>query len=305
MIKDLEKKMSELGYLIKVIPAEHLEDLKSDIEFSYQGGNIDENLYTWLKDYYKFECPQSTAPVESLVIVASKTPLVKVKFAYKGKEHTFVIPPTYLDFISEPEIIKNHLDNITDHKNHFIQANNLPNKLIANRSGLCLYGRNNLCYIKGLGSYLLITAFYSDIPVEEDSWGSFKQMEACENCGLCVLNCPTGALKIDRFAVRAESCLTYYNEMWGKDQFPEWIPSSAHNALVGCLRCQTVCPQNRQLLTTDEKVLSFSEQEVEDILGSRPLNEVPELYSKLESINMSIHYNYLSRNLQALLSKRD
>jgi hypothetical protein len=55
--------------------------------------------------------------------------------------------------------------------------------------------------------------------------------------------CPTAAIKPDQFLLHAEYCLTFHNEKRG--EFPEWIGTPAHHCLVGCMRCQIICPENK------------------------------------------------------------
>ena len=301
----LEQRMSDLGYRLKMVSIKHLKDMKLQIEENHNSGLIDENLYQWLIGYYQFDLPISEVLFSSIIIVASKSPLVQTIFQWRGGGNSFVIPPTYLDFLSEPICIKTHLEDATQGLNyHFMEAKHLPNKLIAVRSGLGKYGKNNLCYVPGMGSYVLLTTYYSDIPASENQWEPIRQMTICSNCNACVKNCPSAALSKNRFAIHAENCLTYHNEFWGKAEFPEWIPPNAHNCLIGCLKCQMACPENNTFLSMYEDIKVFNEEETEAVLGKKALNELPaELVLKLENSNLLIHYNYLSRNLQALLNK--
>lgn len=300
--------MVESGYRMRMVKISHLDDLKKDIEANFNLGNVDENLHEWLKGFYQFyrTSPERTLPersFSSILIIASKSPLVQAVFQWQGKRHTFMMPPTYLDFISEPARIKECLENTAEGKGYsFVIANNLPNKLLAVRSGLGRYGRNNLCYIPGMGSYVLLTAFFTDMPALEDPWEPLEQMPACSVCMECVNKCPSLALTEERFAVHAERCLTYHNEFWGKPEFPEWIAPNIHNCLVGCLKCQVICPENKKLLVMHNNSIVFDEEETDAILGKVLFDELPEgLAVKLKAINLHVHYDYLARNLKALL----
>ena len=301
----LEQSMSDQGYRIKMVSIKHLRDMKLQIEENHNSGLIDENLYQWLVGYYQFDLPISEVLFSSIIIVASRSPQVRTIFQWRGREYSLVIPPTYLDFLSEPICIKTHLEDAIQGLNyHFMEANHLPNKLISVRSGLGMYGKNNLCYVPGMGSYILLTAYYSDIPASVDQWEPIRQMTTCSNCNACVKNCPSAALSKNRFAIKAENCLTYHNEFWGKAEFPEWISPDMHNCLVGCLNCQTVCPENNTFLSTYDDMELFTELETGAILEKKALNELSaELVLKLANCNLLTHYNYLSRNLQALLNK--
>ncbi len=299
----LEQLLGESGYRMKLVGINRLEDLRRDIEENFDRGNVDANLQEWLKRHYKLNLASLERPFSSILILASKSPLVRAVFEWRGKTHTFVMPPTYLDFISEPEKIRRILERACGENHLFEETDNLPKKLLAVRSGLGRYGRNNLCYVPGLGSYVLLTAFLTDLPAQEDSWGPARQLEACGSCRECVDRCPCTALPDDRFAVHAETCVTYHNEFWGKPEFPQWLSPDAHNCLVGCLRCQVSCPENKGLLQTYGSTISFEEEETEAILGKVSFDELPEgTADKLKEINLHVHYDYLDRNLKALLN---
>ena len=114
-------------------------------------------------------------------------------------------------------------------------------KQLAVRSGLAAYGRNNITYIDGFGSFHQLQAFYTDQPLEVH-WGKLQMYRLCKGCRICLDDCPTGAIRSSDFVIDPARCITLFNEY--PDPLPAWIPASAHNALVGCLRCQLTCPGN-------------------------------------------------------------
>ncbi len=110
----------------------------------------------------------------------------------------------------------------------------LPLKLLAVQSGLGRYGRNNVCYVPGMGSFFQLAAYYSNMQARTDFWQEPKAMPICENCHACHLNCPTRAISNDRFLLNAEKCLVFHNEKRGNIPFADWIDPSWHNCLIGC-----------------------------------------------------------------------
>jgi epoxyqueuosine reductase len=128
-------------------------------------------------------------------------------------------------------------------------------------------------------------------------------MPACRNCHRCVEACPTGSLRSDRFLVEASRCLTYFNEREGA--FPGWVETDWHNAVFGCMRCQEVCPANRNLIERSGlSPLAFNESEAAAILQKTPLTELgPATRTKLHELCMDDDYQLLARNLGALVSR--
>ena len=304
MIRELLKqRMQQYGYHASIVKLGRINELRTEFEELHSKGNVDESLYQWLNGFYKFTPPDTDYDITSIIIIASSSPQARVFFTWKGNSIPIVMPPTYLDFISKPKVIEKHLQEsfCTMHA-HFLMAGNLPYKILAARSGLGAYGRNNLVYVPDFGSFVLLSAFYSDLPVDEDDWGEIQLMEYCRKCSVCMRNCPTGAITKNRFTIEAEKCVTYYNELWGKDEFPDWIKPSAHNCIVGCMRCQNVCPRNREYIHHFMDIESFSEEETTFILEKKEMSNLPEPFiRKLEKANLKMHYNYLSRNLKVLL----
>jgi epoxyqueuosine reductase len=180
----------------------------------------------------------------------------------------------------------------------------VPKKLLAVCGGVAAYGKNNITYVDGMGSFHRLVAFYSNLPCEQDEWREPRLMERCERCLGCARSCPTGAIEPERFLLRAERCITFWNEKPGQVAFPEWVEASWHNCLVGCMRCQRGCPENREVLDFYEEGVEFSEEETGLLLERVPLAELPVvLVEKLEHWDLFELLDILPRNLEVLLRR--
>lgn len=166
------------------------------------------------------------------------------------------------------------------------------------RSGLAEYGRNNITYVGDWGSFIQLYTFFSDAPAGNHTWREVRAMDACGGCGLCLDSCPTGAIRPGRFLIDTERCLSRLNE-WGTDPFPDWAPRSAHHRLIGCLRCQSVCPLNRAALAGIQACVEFSAEETAYLLAGRAHMPAP-LVAKAEACGIDLSFESLPRNLQAM-----
>jgi epoxyqueuosine reductase len=304
IIEMIKPSMSEKGYAVQIVSIEHLKDLQKDIEI-LKNSELTSDLINIITNYfYSFELPDVPFKINSVIIAASPKPLVRVKFNLKNNAVS-LLHHTYVD-IDKTEDIKQNLKELINGKGYnLIETAGLPQKLLAVRSGLAKYGRNNITYVEGMGSLQELTTFYSDIPCTEGNWHEVQQMDLCKACRSCVNICPTAAITEDRYLIRAERCMTYLNEfVWPEvKDFPSWLDPSAHNCIHGCILCQTHCPQNKKVINKTLGPIEFNEEETTLLLEGKPLTELPEeLIIKLKRLNLADDYfSLLPRNLKALL----
>ena len=157
------------------------------------------------------------------------------------------------------------------------------------RSGLAEYGRNNITYVPGMGSFHRLTTLYSDFPADEDNWQELSAMKSCVGCKACINTCPTGAIPTDHFLLSVERCITFHNEHPGEIPFPEWMDQSWHNCLVGCLHCQKACPVNKNVIQWTEPGPVFTEDETRLILSGMKLEELPHSTKAVSYTHLRAH----------------
>jgi len=293
----LKGELAKHGCQVKIISSGHIQDLQSEIEVQYRRGLFDEEFYNEELTGFDFEIADRLAGTTSLIIVAAPQPQVRVTFNRKGDSYHAVIPPTY-SYETDRQIqglLEHHL--IPSGFN--VEKVKLPWKLLAACSGLVQYGKNNITYVDGLGSYHRLTAFISDLPADQDHWQKPQVLERCENCKACMKACPAGAITADRFLLHGERCLTFHNERRG--EFPQWIKPSWHNCLVGCLYCQKACPVNKNVQKSVEEGPVFSEEETSALLQGKVPNEIPPtVIQKLTNLDLIEYLPVLGRNLRVL-----
>ncbi len=294
--------LAKLGYKASIVSVGYLGDLEREIENRHSTGSFDEEFYQERLSRFVFRLPDSLLQARSVIIVAVPRPQIQVIFTWKGEKVPCVIPPTYVASTETDRRLENLLTGILGSENYRVAQALLPEKLLAVHSGLGSYGRNNICYVGGMGSFHQLVAFYTDFSSGEDSWQESKLMKMCEKCSACLRSCPTGAITPKRFLLRAERCISFHNERIG--DFPGWIDPNWHNCIVGCLLCQTVCPENKSLLQWIEKKEEFSQEETDLLLEGKQLDRLPSsVIRKLERLELIEYLDVLSRNLSVLLNK--
>ena len=299
-MKKLLDKIQESGWKGKVVPVSHLTDLRDAILKRFERGLIDKDLYTDQLKFFSFDPPAGLPDARSIIIVAVPTPQMRITFRWMGSSVPVIIPPTYVNYTSRTDDTLAVLKNWLSQEGYRLVKSALPLKTLAAGAGLAKYGRNNICYIPGMGSFLQLAAAFSDLPCDNDPWGEPEILARCRSCTACLKNCPTKAIGKDRFLLFAEKCLTYFNE--SANDIPPWIDPSSHNCIIGCMRCQAVCPENRLGINLVEDRCEFSEKETMLFLQNLPLNRFPaESVLKINSLQISENFNLLCRNLGLLL----
>ena len=285
-----------------VVSIERLKEAQAAISRLVERGLVERRLSKNWKFY--LEANDNLPGARAIVIVAVPQPIVRVRFCWQGKECLAEIAPGYFSRLDESRV-EELLKNTMVAKGYKMVSAHLPLKTLAVRSGLAEYGRNNITYVPGMGSFFRLVAFFSDCPCEEDCWGGYRVMSACTDCSVCRSNCPTGCISDERFLIHAENCLGYLGQR--QPDFPYWVRLQPDwpAGLVGCMRCQSVCPVNQPYLENRGEGPSFSEEETRLLLATVPLDRLPsETRRKLSNMSGYI-YPMLAGNLRELLNRRE
>ena len=286
-------------YKFRIVPIAHLAEAQGAVGKLVRQGAVSETLSRgW---HFYLDGKNNFPEAKTIIAVAMPQLITRVTFRREGKIFTANIPPSYFTQADEScaeKILKDVLEN---NGNKIIKAH-LALKTLAVRSGLAKYSRNNISYVPGMGSLLRLIDFYTDYQYEQDDWQEAGMMKACENCALCRDNCPTGCIPADRFLIHAENCLTYFNEE--EAEFPHWLKPAAHNTLIGCMQCQSICPVNKPYLEKIEDGPDFSETETELIWNKALVEELsPETRLKLDRMVEDGIFPVMGRNLRMLVEK--
>ncbi len=299
-VKDLlNKHISNMGGRIKIVPVEILSQVQNEWVKCLEQLEKTEMYNKMLKDYFIFSLP---AEIKSLILIALPSPPCYVEFEWDSVKIEADIPPVYIHRDQQLSMIKNVVSNVFEQYQLKSFPVVLPKKILAAISGFGKYGKNNLLYIEGMGSCHRLTVFGSDIIcTEKIELAASLSMDRCSKCGLCIKQCPTGAISSNSKKIDADKCLTFYNER--NEEMPQWLHNDWHNSLVGCIRCQERCPENRGLWNR-KKVGSFSAEETQKILDHTPFELLDTaLQDKLADLCLDRYYNVLARNIMLLLNQ--
>jgi epoxyqueuosine reductase len=296
------------GWRAAVVPVARLADLRAEIE--RRRTQVAPAVMAVAERNFDFTPSGAVLAPRSLIVVAVPHACARVTVAVDGEEFAVPIPTTYC-----------HHDDIQAEVAAALTANlaaaglsaariRLPEKLLAVCAGVALYGRNNIAYVDGWGSFVELVACVSDLAPGADPWTGPRALPRCDSCEACRRACPSGAIGNDRFLLHGELCLTLHNE--SARPFPRWIDAAWHHCLVGCLRCQRVCPEDRAGRDEIAEAAAFDERETALLFAGVDhglLEREPLLRDKLGDLGL-LGYDdeflgvALARNLRALLGAR-
>jgi epoxyqueuosine reductase len=291
------------GYQGKIVPLQRLAELATEIAQLRESGLVDADFYQSAFSHFVYDYSDRLPGAQSIIIAAFPQPIVRLPYRWQGRQREALIPPSYA-FAREEDALAQLVTDILTKDGYTMLRVYPPLKLLAARSGLSWYGRNNITYVAGMGSLNRLVAWATDLPADHDPWLAARRLAACEHCQICVKACPTNCIDRQRKTIHAENCLTNLNESGAP--LPEWVEHNWHHALVGCLRCQEYCQQNQAYLTPVTWDETLEEDEVALILEGPELEQLPPaLREKLQRLDLLEYYEEraLPRNLRLLVEQ--
>jgi epoxyqueuosine reductase len=292
----------------KTMSVDHFNDLQKDIDKVKRSGKISKHpVFRGYIKNKKFKLPENFPEAKFIVIMAVFTKLMKVNFHLDGATYETMIPPQYYDDgVSIDDLINVLQQQIIKEPGYRVEnVSQIHLKLLAARSGLGKYGRNNIIFVDGMGSFITLYAFFTDFQFDEDNWQEMRMLEECEKCRNCVGICPTSCITMENFVIDVTKCITLYNEIEGK--FPRWIRPTWHNAIMGCMKCQIPCPVNEKVPDYAGRLEDVTEEETRKILQGKCDEElIYSLNRKLKGFAAATSKEYFpifTRNLGVLINQ--
>jgi epoxyqueuosine reductase len=309
LVTGLREALDRAGYRHALAPVSIARQLYEEVAASRDQGLLSAKLFDAYQEYWRFVAPDGVAEPRTLIAVAWLSLPLKLRFQLSEGPLDSVVPPTYISAEGRAECL-GVVRSVLGPAGHAVGWARVPVKLLAARTGLARYGRNNIAYVSGLGSYVRLGALCTDADLGafyEDSQAggaagtrAYAFMDECVRCHACQRACPTGCIPEDGTVIDATHCLTEANENEGG--WPPWVPADSHNSLVGCMRCQQACPVDRAYLGKEvELVVEFDREETDLILQNLAPGELPTgLRAKLAGLDLDGYSPVLGRNLRAL-----
>jgi len=313
MINKLQDWAKTRGYRIAWGDASIVMEIRKEFDTLLVEGEIDRAFYKSNLDWFVYPKGITLKEPKSVIIVAVPLAAHTLAFQLDGDELETILPPTYVKYKKLFGQVHDDLAASVIRDTCCSEILQAPLKATATRLGLATYGRNNITYIEGLGSYFQFVGILTDAelpPSGGSSSGNPKMNPECMHCTICFEACPTRAIRQKRVLLSAERCFTLQSE--SHEPWPRWIQPvldrcfSAQTCLIGCLQCQVVCPRNQGLLRTEPAGISFTAAETEWILAGKPCDSHPlgmDIKAKFDEIDMFKDYRCFTKNLRELVKQ--
>jgi epoxyqueuosine reductase len=297
----------ERGYRWGAAPVGLVDEVRRSFERRLAAGEIGEVFYrenlgslTWL------EKPSLADPV-SIVLVAAPRPAHTLVFVHGGERIEAVLPPTYVRYRKFFADVREDLERSVPRLRGRLELLEAPLKTLGNRMGLLCHGRNNIGYVEGMGSFFQLVGLVSEVSLHAPDEGPRPEealLLRCEKCRICAAACPTGAIGRDRFLLHGEKCYTLFSESLAP--MPEGLRPPSPRCLIGCLRCQDVCPEDKGRLKYESTGIAFSEEETGLVLDLAEGRErgLARISAKLGVLGLSNDARVYARNLKIFLACR-
>jgi len=308
---------SRSGYLVTWADRGLLDLAYKEVWTRRDSGELDPEFYgRWLEPVTAYR-PALGPAASSILIIAVPRPAHIVRFETRSGLIETIVPPVFIQDKSVPKRILDELTGLVGDGARLEPMGGKQglHKSVAARAGLVRYGRTNITFTSGFGSYLQIVPFVTDVEIPHDARApkAPQALDECTDCRLCEHACPTGAIGADRFLLRAHRCLVYFNE--DIYEWPDWLPATSHHCLVGCMKCQEACPANagKLRLETVPEVFTFQETTAilndfsrsDDLQSSARHGPVwDSIRDKLTSIKLPWLEYMIGRNMRALEKAR-
>jgi epoxyqueuosine reductase len=156
----------------------HLPELEAELKNLTRQGLFDKGFYQEYVTRFSFSVPETLPKVQSIIVVAVQMGQSKMTLNWQGQRKTLVIPPIYSGFEHIRTQLEKRVGDVLSQRGYVWARPALPLKLLAAQSGLAQYGKNNICYVEGMGSFVRFVAVYSNMPCEQDSWQKPQMMKS-------------------------------------------------------------------------------------------------------------------------------
>jgi len=206
---------------------EVIDMAKAGVDVLRTAGDLDPGFFGKVLDEELRYLEGVSFPVRSVIVLSRPCPGYHATFTLAEGPLRVPVPPIYGPYALLARDLRQTLQGGALAGSQLARLG-APIKSVASRFGLVTYGRNNITYSPGAGSYQQLIGLVCDLELPASgarlrTVGAPQMAPECEGCEACRKACPTGA--------------------------------------IGCLLCQAACPMNRGRLSYADLEPAFTVEE--------------------------------------------
>ena len=154
----------------------------------------------------------------------------------------------------------------------FVDSSPIDEVDAAVKAGLGVKGKNSLLITEKWGSFVFIGEIVTDMELECE----LHTDKGCLNCGLCVKNCPGGAIADG--IIEKEKCASFISQKKQELTEEQYGILKRAKTVFGCDICQKVCPHNKKVLAGDREAQKGNTLFCDDVFATVTKENVEAVY---------------------------
>ncbi len=295
------------GLACRVVGPEILGAARERLERLRDEGALEARFYRESLGGFRYLEGRRVRKPRSLVLLAMPRPAHSLTLEFEEGPRDYYLPPTYAAYNPTFDLVLGWFREGLGLEPDQADIVHAPLKSLAAMAGLIRYGRNNIGYVPGLGSYVQLFGIVTSFDLEPESGPcpvERQSLDRCRACRLCARACTAGAIDPDRFLLHAERCYVLFSE--SHDPLPETLSPPSTDCLIGCLKCQQVCPENKGLLRKEHTGIVLDREETEVFLSGGeqgPDSAWADIETRFLQLRTTEGLKTLSRNLRWLRAR--
>ncbi|NOR17535.1 tRNA epoxyqueuosine(34) reductase QueG [candidate division WOR-3 bacterium] len=245
--KEIKNLGNQLGIdEIRITTAEPFSRTSKNILDQKNKGLFINNRHHHINNINTFCDVKTKLPNAKSIIAACQCYLTdeKTDLSEPGKPHGLIARYTwrnyYLDLKKKLKKLGQFIKRENNATYRVFSNGPVPEKPIAQRSGIGYYGKHSIIINQTYGSWIVLGEIIADIEIEPDASSEIN----CGNCQKCIDACPTAAIAY-HYVLNCNRCIQALTNWYGI--IPDDIARAWGNRLYGCTICQDVCPANKNV----------------------------------------------------------
>ena len=144
------------AYRWRTLSVDRFPSLQEEIDALRHSGQLAQTpAFTNYMNDLSFRLPDNFPSARSLLLIATSAPLMIINLRFADRHIPAFMPPNYPFHGLTRAMLLEEIRTIIPDSGHRVDRVDYHffMKLAAVRSGLAQYGRNNICYVEGMGSF--------------------------------------------------------------------------------------------------------------------------------------------------------